>query len=287
MGWEFGLQTWTVRDALASKPGETLALCDGFAFMELAGTGPMSCSELANQCSGLGVNKVRGAHLCDVGTSVEDVVELAIQYLEAFPGIQWFAFFWNPEDIDEIRAAAERSEVYSRYNAALASYKTALATACAEKCRECPALVYHTYTPDFWHGPNGGPAYEYLTSCDGIQLDTYFALLAGFDLGRWLESASGSSPIHSIHVSGITKEGRHAVLPFPSDDSDAAADFLNLLKGAKRSGAGSLIVEHEIDPAQVDSAMMSLKHLQQYTGFDKSPHFKRAVIFEHIQDKDA
>ena len=274
-----GLQCWTVRDLLNSDPSGTLTQCDAFDFFELAGTGDLTCRDLSVRLSMTGctcVEKIKGAHICSLGAKASDVADTVLDYLRAFPTIEWVAFFFHPGDTSSFEgSAASREKLFGRYSQHLESYKNEIeARFLIENAEEnhdpvlrVPDVVYHTYAPDFYPGSDGEPIVSQLVHHDGLQLDNYFASLVGMNLGLWLQETNNNILVHSVHITGIDDCGLHDRVPQSSANSDAQVELRRLISAcaALVRPCARFLIEHEINPNSKHEALDSLGRFRSYT----------------------
>ena len=258
---QVGLQSWTVREIVGSNPNGFMDKLNDFDFIELAGTGSLSCKRLACVIDAP-PPPILGAHICSMASRSKDVGEIVAQYFEGFSELEWVAFFFDPSDIKSMTRADQRANVYKKYRDQLDYFSQAIRQQLGDSS---PKVVYHTYPMDFWPIDNGEPAFSQLGSGVEIQLDTYFARLAGFLLTDWLKAYSESDwkqKVHSIHASGFTEEGNHDVIPHL--DTKEGADFAKLISAAEIAGIKRFVVEHEINPNKLDHAMQSLNNFRSF-----------------------
>ncbi len=263
-----GLQSWTIREIFNKDPSHAIDLCEDFEFIELAGTGDYPCSRFVDQLGG-SRSRVKGAHLCSLGTDASEVREIVSDHIKNFPSLEWFAFFLDPSDVQTLaETPSERDGIYQGYLKQLGSYRDLVQEVFDESSGNdlllAPKVVYHTYPPDFYPGQDDEPLFAAIMPFVDIQLDCHFASTIGFNLSGWLE-AKRQVRIHSMHVSGTISQS-HAVLPLPTVDSEISEQFKDLLRLASDKGIQKLIIEHEINPNSESEALLSLSSLREYLG---------------------
>lgn len=257
----FGLQSWTIRDYFQADPKLAMNQTQGYDFLELGGTGDLTCERLATLLEDTHKSRILGAHICHVGTDTDQVREIVRDYLISFPRLEWLTFFMNPADTQRFASNTQRKHVFENYRAILNNYKLIIKSVYAELNGKddpfCPQILYHTYPLDFFPDKSGEPMFATLSNLVEIQLDWHFANIVGFDLVNWLDEKNPGY-VHSIHLSGTTPDWKHREIR-----SDDEAQVFNLIKTLKNCGISRYIIEHEINPKSEIEAIKSLGILKQ------------------------
>ena len=239
----FGLQLYTVRDQTAQDFAATIRRVAeiGYSYVEFAGYGGLSASELAALLKETGL-KAAGSHV--VIDTLQSDLEGAIDYCLEIGCPNVVLPYIQPQLLSEeyIQDLAPRLNAFGR------------------RCQERGlTFAFHNHNGEFALSggkylldillDNTDPAYLQL------ELDSYWASYAGADPIAYLAKRSGRVPL--VHLKDMT-EGRTF-----TEVGDGTLDIAAIIKAAQAAGTQWFLVENDA-PAipSLDSARRSLENLR-------------------------
>jgi sugar phosphate isomerase/epimerase len=238
MSFNISLQLYTVRDALQTDfLGGIKRVSElGYPFVEFAGFGGHSAAEVARTLKGAGM-KASGAH---VPLSVFEDASPIIDELLAIGCNQATI----PSIPEEMRSSKEKwIESAKKIENAVPVFAEAGI-----------GLGYHNHAFE-WDEFEGYATLVENAPSANLQLDVFWAKVAGQDPIEWINRLSGRLP--SIHCKDFGADGVDIEL------GDGVLDFVEILRAAKDAGTQTLVVEMDTPRLPpMESAAKSLKGLR-------------------------
>lgn len=234
MAFNIALQLYTVRDALQNDfLGGIKRVADlGFGYVEFAGFGGHSAEEITKTLRETGM-KASGAHVPllvfdDAAPTIEELHTIGCNQA-TIPSI--------PEEMRTSKQAWIDSA--KKIEATVPVFADAGI-----------GLGYHNHAFE-WDAFDGFAALVENAPSANIQLDVFWAMVAGQDPIAWINRLSGRLP--SIHCKDLGADGADIEL------GDGVLDFVQILQAADAAGTKTLVIEMDTPRmAPLDSAHRSL-----------------------------